>query len=255
MDPFSLAVGIAGLVGLVAKTVKVSTLFVKEARRGQEAAAELLKELDVLSFNLQRLDEFLRSTDQLRGQFSDTSVLVSSTFACRAKLTLLHDKLNRAKSSRLSFLTWPLDAKEHHETKETLRAYAQCCQFSLTISGCMLLANSSTEVQKILTQQLETFQLLEKIGTQTQSVEQSLIEQVQVQKENHAAEERGRVLNWISTVDHEEKHHDIRSQRLDGTGGWFLDERLFQRWRDEPQLHNNTLLCQGIQGSGKSVLA
>lgn len=255
MDPFSLAVGITGLVGLVGKVIKISTVFVKEAKRGQEAAAELLKELEVLSFNLQRLDVLLRTTDQLRGQFSDTSVLVSSTSACRTKLTILHDKLSRANNSRLGRLMWPLDAKEQHEATETIRAYAQCCQFSLTISGCMLLSNTSAEVQKILTQQLETFQLLEKLDSQTRSMERSLLEQAQIQTESHAAGERRAVLDWISRPDHEEAHHDVRSQRLEGTGEWFLKERLFQRWRDEPQLHNNTLLCQGIQGSGKSVLA
>ena len=236
MDPFSLAVGVTGLVGLIAKTVEVSAVFVKEARRGQEAAAELLKELDILSFNLQRLDEFLRNTDQLRGHFSDTSVLVSSTFTCRTKLTILHDKLVKANSNRFSRLTWPLDDKEHHETKETLRAYTQCCQFSLTISGCMLLSNSSTEVQKILKQQLETFQLLEQFDVQARSLEQTLVGQAQVQNKSHAAEERRRVLEWISKFNHEERHHDVRSQRLGGTGEWFLEERLYQCWRDEPQV-------------------
>lgn len=236
MDSFSLAVGVAGLVGLIAKTVKVSAIFVQEARRGREAAAELLKELDNLSFNLQRLDEFLRTTDQLRGHFSDTSVLVSSTFTCRTKLTILHDKLVRANSNRSSLLTWPLDAKEHHETKETLRAYTQCCQFSLTISGCMLLSNSSIEVRKILKQQLETFQLLERFDVQARSLEQTLVEQAQVQKKSHAAVERGRVLQWMSKSNHEERHHDVRSPRLEGTGAWFLDERLYQRWRDESQV-------------------
>ena len=255
MDPFSLAVGVAGLVALVAKTIEISTIFVKEARRGQEAAAELSKELDILSFNLQRLDEFLRTTDQLRGPFSDTSVLVSSTFTCRTKLTVLHDRLSRAENNRFSRLTWPLEAREHHETKETLRAYTQCCQFSLTISGCMLLSNSSTEVQHILKQQLENFRLLDKFDHQARSLERSLAEQTEAEKKIHAADERVKILEWISRFDHEERHHDLRSQRLEGTGKWFLDERLYQRWRDEPQLHGNTLLCQGIQGSGKSVLA
>ena len=218
MDPSSLAVGVGGLVGLVAKTIKVSTTFVKEARRGQEAAAELLKELEILSFNLQRLDDFLRTTSQLRGHFSDTSVLVSSTFSCRTKITILHDKLDRAKRNMFSRLTWPLDAKEHHETKQTLRAYTQYCQFSLTISGCMLLSKSSAEVQNVLKQQLETFQLLEQFDIQARSLERSLVEQAQVQRKSHATEERGKVLDWISKSNHEERHHDVRSQRLEGTG-------------------------------------
>ena len=255
MDPFSLAVGIAGLVGLVGKTIRISTVFVKEARRGQEAAADLLKELDILAFNLGRLDDFLRTTDQLHRDFSDTSVLVSSTFACRTKLTVLHEKLDRANSNRLHRLAWPLDAKEHHEIIETLRAYAQCCQLSLTVSGCMLLSNTSAEVQAILKQQLETFEVLEKVDVQARMLERSIVEQARVQEESHAAEERERVLNWISDSNSEERHHDVRSQRLEGTGEWLLNERLFQRWRDEQQPHSSTLLCQGIQGSGKSVLA
>ena len=255
MDPFSLAVGIAGLVGLVGKTIKTSAVFVREAKCGQEAATELLKELDILAYNLQRLDDFLRTIDHLNKEFSDTSVLVSSTFACRTRLTILHEKLERAKKHRLGRLTWPLSAKDHYDTIETLRAYTQCCQFSLNISGCMLLTKTSTEVQANLRQQLDTFQLLEKIDVQAQLLERSLAEQTQAQRESHAAEERERVLKSISKSRPEERHHDVRSQRLHGTGGWLLEDRTFQRWRDDQLSPCSTLQCQGVQGAGKSVLA
>lgn len=62
MDPFSLAAGIAGIIGLTGQTLKVASAFVDEARHCKAAAAELLKELTVLHFNLSRLDQFLRGT-------------------------------------------------------------------------------------------------------------------------------------------------------------------------------------------------
>ena len=255
MDPFSITVGIVSLVSLAAQTLSVTKTYVDEVRHGKEAAAELLRELDVLHFNLLRLDRFLNNKTEAVPSFDDTSVLVSSTYACRNKLTALHDKLDAPSASRLSRLKWPLSSKEHMEAIQELRAFAQWIQFALTVDGCALLSKTSAEVLNTLKHQLETFQLVESIGHRTRSIERSLEEQVQISRDARVAKEREKVLNWISTIKHEQKHHDVRMPRVDGTGEWLLQEKEFQRWRDEPRTSNNVLWCHGIQGSGKSVLA
>ncbi|KAI4249429.1 MAG: hypothetical protein L6R42_008994, partial [Xanthoria sp. 1 TBL-2021] len=70
MDPFSLTVGVAGLLALTAKTIKATRLYCHEARHAKEAASELLVELDVLHFNLSHLDNLLKR---------DTAAAFSST--------------------------------------------------------------------------------------------------------------------------------------------------------------------------------
>ena len=254
MDPFSLAAGIIGIVGLTAQTLQVTSAFAHEARHGKEEAAELLNELTVLHFNLSRLDQFLRSASG-GPQFQDTSVLVSSSYSYRDKLKVLREKLDVARKSRLTPFRWPLNNTEHRQTVDELRAYAQCVQFSLSVNGCALLSKTSGEVVDVLRHQLEAVQLLETVSHRTLSSKQALENQAQILQNHHAAEEREKILNWISTVKHEQKHHDIRLPRVRGTGEWFLELNEFKCWRDETLSASNVLLCQGIQGSGKSVLA
>lgn len=105
---------------------------------------ELLRELEVLHYNLSQLDVFLRSKGAIRF-FDSTSVLVTSTSACRTKLTVLFEKLNRAGDSLVSRMKWPLNSKEHRDTVQDLRAFAQWIQFALTIDGCALLSKTSAE--------------------------------------------------------------------------------------------------------------
>lgn len=255
MDPFSLTVGIAGILTLAAQTAKVARAFVNSAKHAKDSAKEMLQELDVLRSNLSRLEKFLKTGNQVGQSFDGTSVLVSSTIACRNKLTELYDKLDRVDRNRTMQLKWPLGAKEHQETIGQLRAFAQWVQFALTVVGCALLSKTSTEVLEILGQQLETFHLLGDIGRRAQSIEQSLIDQTRTLRDDRAVREREQVLEWLSTFKHEQKHHDIRIPRVEGTGEWLLQKVVFQQWRDDPKSRDNTLWCHGIQGSGKSVLA
>ena len=254
MDPFSITVGIVSLLSVAAQTLTLAKNYVDEVKHGKEAAAEFMKELGVLHFNLSRLDQFLKSEDEAARHFDDTSVLVSSTHACRNKLKLLYDKLDGDGRSRMSRLKWPLSVKEHRETIGELRTFAQWIQFALAIDGCMLLSKTSTEVLEVLRKQLDTFQLLEKIDDRTYSMEQSIKEQAQSLNEDRMAAERNKVLDWVSTRNHEQKHHNVRMPRVDGTGEWLLHNIKYQHWRDEPKSSNNILCCNGIPGSGKSVL-
>lgn len=257
MDPVSFAIGIASLVGLVAKTAKITRTYIHEARHEKEAAKEFLKELDVLHFNLSSLDKFLRSELEATRQFDDTSVLVSSTHACRNKLDTLNYKLSTACQARhfnINTLVWPLKVKEHRQVIGELRAFAQWIQLALSIDGCALLSKTSTEVLEVLRNQLDSFQLLQKVDDRTLAIERSLNDQNRSFNISRANEERERILTWISTLDHMQKHYDTRKPRANGTGTWFLRETSFRVWEDTSRLGSSVLWCHGIQGSGKSIL-
>ncbi|KAI5807806.1 hypothetical protein BZA77DRAFT_391973 [Pyronema omphalodes] len=61
----------------------------------------------------------------------------------------------------------------------------------------------------------------------------------------------------ISPLEPHKRHHDIRQNRLEGTGTWFLQESAFQRWRDsesEDENISSILACSGVPGAGKSVI-
>ena len=257
MEPVSFVASIAGLVGLVAQTSKITKTYIHEARHGKENANEFLKELDVLHFNLSRLDKFLTSELETTRHFDDTSVLVSSTHACRNKLDALNDKLLigcQTRHFKISTFVWPLKVNEHRQVIGELRAFAQWIQFALSIDGFALLSRTSAEVLEVLRNQLDSFQLLQKVDDRTLAIERSLNEQSQFQNMSRANEERDRILTWISTLDHMQIHDDTRKPRARGTGKWFLRETSFRNWEDISRPGNNVLWCHGIQGSGKSIL-
>ncbi|KAJ7327647.1 ankyrin repeat-containing domain protein, partial [Mycena albidolilacea] len=63
--------------------------------------------------------------------------------------------------------------------------------------------------------------------------------------------ERQRIIDWFSPVNFFPRHADISSARQQGTGGWLLEDSHFQQW----ELNSgSTLWCEGIPGSGKTVL-
>ncbi|KAL9123429.1 MAG: hypothetical protein Q9187_000030 [Circinaria calcarea] len=253
MDPFSLAVGITGLIGLIAKTLTLTKEYFDGARNASKAAAALAKELDILYSNLSRLDEFLRSENAKGQSFRETSVLVSSTSACQATIRTLYNKLTAVGESRITRALWPLNEKEHQQSMQELRAFSQWIQFALTVDGCALLAKTSEDVMEILGKQLESFQILKELDLHSSSMKRSIEEQNRELRNHREVQERENILNWISTFEYEQKHHAIRMPRVEGTGEWLLDRNEFRQWRDDKD-SPKVLWCHGIQGSGKSVL-
>ena len=254
MDPLSVLASVTGLVAFTAQTLKITRAFINDAKHGKQQATEMLRELTIIHFNLSRLSDFLRSPSGVV-QFQDTSVLVSTSAAYGENLKLLQEKLFLASKSRLTPFKWPLTRTEHLQAIDELRAYAQCIQLSLTINGCVLLSKTSEEVVETLRNQLEAFQLLETINRRAISSEHSLAEQAQILQDHHEAAERDKILESISTFNHELEHNKKKLPRVEGTGDWFITSEQFKQWRDNVNSDTNILLCEGIQGCGKSVLA
>jgi hypothetical protein len=62
------------------------------------------------------------------------------------------------------------------------------------------------------------------------------------------------ILCWISPLEPQLRHQDVKSKRLGNTGNWFLDLEDFQKWRDEDQAEISIFGCYGIFGAGKTVI-
>lgn len=60
------------------------------------------------------------------------------------------------------------------------------------------------------------------------------------------------MLKWLSSIDHAAKHNSVLQSHCDGTGATFLQSDEVQTWLNG---EGQTLLCTGIPGAGKSVLA
>ena len=68
-------------------------------------------------------------------------------------------------------------------------------------------------------------------------------------------EECLRIHEWLSPLEPNKRHQDVRNRRLDGIGEWVLQRSEFESWRGSRNgSANPTLLCYGGQGVGKTYI-
>ncbi len=273
MDPVSITFSIVGVLGVVLQTVQLAKTYVSEAKDGKNDATEMLTELSSLQSNLERLDAFLEQDSQANLRFTHSSALTASTTRSCDKLKtlrmILSNKLSGHRTTRMSSLKWPLSVTDHRKTIEELRAFSHCIQLALTTDGCALLSKTATEVQEVLakeqevlakqqevlTKQRNALEILKTLDKRTSLIEAACEKQAQSLDEESQFRKRDHVLNWLSPLNHAQKHYHISKPHINGTGEWLLEMNEFKSWRDEPQARSNVLCCYGNQGAGKSVMA
>ncbi|RPA91187.1 hypothetical protein L873DRAFT_1715217, partial [Choiromyces venosus 120613-1] len=65
------------------------------------------------------------------------------------------------------------------------------------------------------------------------------------------ADERTKVLQWLSPLEPKRRHQEVRTRRLDGIGVWFLETTEFRKWcKAEDGSVASTLFCSGDPGAG-----
>ncbi|KGO73992.1 hypothetical protein PITC_040120 [Penicillium italicum] len=77
--------------------------------------------------------------------------------------------------------------------------------------------------------------------------------EVHSMKENHETQLRNEMLPWISEIDSSTRQHKVFNMRREGAGKWFLESEQFLLWIACKM--SKTLLCTGVPGAGKAVLA
>ncbi|KAF8476787.1 hypothetical protein BDZ91DRAFT_646461, partial [Kalaharituber pfeilii] len=62
---------------------------------------------------------------------------------------------------------------------------------------------------------------------------------------------------WLSPLEPQKRHQDVRATRLENTGNWFLQRREFQMWLNSTgdQPREFVLGCYGMPGAGKTVIS
>ena len=64
-----------------------------------------------------------------------------------------------------------------------------------------------------------------------------------------------KLVDLLSPLQSLKRHQDVRSERLNNTGGWLLQHDRFCLWRDsDSNMGSGTLFCYGIPGAGKTIL-
>ena len=253
MDPVSLALGIAGVVPLITKAIQCAKEYGSAVREAKDAIGSLISELEALQSSIENLHKFLKC-DALAGdstRFQQTSVLLSCSTACEAKLRALCQKLGQASDTRRSRFLWPLGKEEHQKTLQELRSFTNWMHFALSIDGCKLLSRTSDDVLKLLGQQLEHFKAIQSLEEKVAQISTTVQGEKRKLEDLATQNVRKQILDWISTTEYYRRHHALRESRAHNVGNWVLETPEYVEWRDGS---DTVLWCQGIQGSGKTNL-
>ena len=71
------------------------------------------------------------------------------------------------------------------------------------------------------------------------------------------ADEKSKILTWLSPLEPRGRHHDIRSRRVDEVGEWLLQTEEYRNWFGGSAGSNSagpTLFCYGGPGVGKTYI-
>jgi len=72
-----------------------------------------------------------------------------------------------------------------------------------------------------------------------------------------SADSKAEILEWLSPLEPQTRHHDIRADRVEGVGDWLLQTEEYQNWFNGirgGKLNNSSLFCYGDPGVGKTYI-
>ncbi|KAF8470008.1 hypothetical protein BDZ91DRAFT_719689 [Kalaharituber pfeilii] len=283
MDAFTISTGIAGLLAFALEITKILTEYTNQVQSAPKDAQTLLVEINALSYVLQQLTEFLKKEDR-KGIFQPTSILCNVIGICKGKIEHLYSTLAKFRSGGFKDrLRWPFHKQEYLEVTSTLHNCAHIIEFSLTIANCELLSKTSEEVMMALSEQKEKIDSLlplldastaaaaemkkmsanieevlglvsriDKLAMELQEIKSG----VQIIQQNVDAENIEKLLAWLSALEPQKRHQDVKNSRLESTGNWILQSDEFQRWLKGQQNgeSNQVLGCYGEPGVGKTII-
>ena len=71
------------------------------------------------------------------------------------------------------------------------------------------------------------------------------------------ANEKSEILAWLSPLEPQRRHHDIRSRRVQEVGDWLLQTKEYRNWLDgvsEGKSGGSALFCYGGPGVDKTYI-
>jgi len=70
-------------------------------------------------------------------------------------------------------------------------------------------------------------------------------------------DERSKILAWLSPLEPQIRHQDIRTRRVDEVGDWLLQTQEYQSWlggTSGGESNGSALFCHGGPGVGKTYI-
>lgn len=241
-DPFSIASGIVGVLGLTISITQIVVQFGldwKDAPKEAKSIVSELQSLKVVMLEIEKAESnLLLNTDFVHAFQDRPSLLLSelgpnapatsetrlSINVCKQELENLLDKLKKiGKGHRVGWerLKAPFLVKDLQKSID--KAHRQCRILNDMISydAINLGVHAVGQVKRARKEQ----------------------------KQWHDAQKNQEILSWLSDLKFVQKQTDIFSKHYPGTGEWFLNLDLFKAWRDGHQDTSSTLWCPGIRKS------
>ena len=69
-----------------------------------------------------------------------------------------------------------------------------------------------------------------------------------------SGDERAEILAWLSPLEPQIRHNDIRARRVKDVGDWVFQTEGYQNWFRGICSENSALFCYGDPGVGKTYL-
>ncbi|KAI5810712.1 hypothetical protein BZA77DRAFT_287454 [Pyronema omphalodes] len=296
MDPLSISAAVTGFASLAGQIISTLRDYVDGVKSAANEAQSLLQEVTAFRQVLEHFGGFILTNHLDKHEFQGSSALVEAIGACKNHLENLHRKLedtsNTISNSRKSTglvarIKWPFKKGELQETVGGLHRLANIFQLWMTMNTHELMSGTFSIVQSQLD---KNWQNMESLVTDMKSLpiamssmlqqrmseisqmktlllelsHSNLIEHRNFSRVMREVQERlqddeiQKMMPWISTLQPHKRHQDIQQQRLEGTGGWFLLQPEFEKWRDDELAGDGNkscvLACSGIPGAGKSVI-
>jgi Cdc6-like AAA superfamily ATPase len=244
-DPFSIGVGIVGILSLAIQISEVAIQFGLDWKDAPKNVKAFRLELQSLQMTLTEMQMKLISNTSFEVAFDgDSSALLSHLKANHISKDSIKEAFGNCKA-QLSELVRNLKSKEggHRLGWERFKAP-------------FLSKNKESAIFQ-LQRQCGLLDRLVSIDTAVLAAKTHLdLKEVRKERQKwHTTEENQKILRWLSQLTFEEKHRDILSRRHPGTGQWLLESDTFQAWRNGHCDFPPTLWCPGIPGAGKTVLA
>lgn len=113
------------------------------------------------------------------------------------------------------------------------------------------LRNVREDIQELHSLAVETKQNLDQLIRDQQTRFRRADAWIDQEEARERREERRAVLDWLTKLDYGPQYHDYLDKRQPGTGQWLLNSAEYTAW---VAAGHPTLFCQGIAGSGKTML-
>ena len=247
-DPVSILGTVVGVTSLAIQVTEILRNYWKGVSNFQDEAEQIRGDSERLSAVLNSLREFLeRDKTKLSRSFTTTSTLYSANVRCEIRLALLIESLRKQSEGSkrkkiLKALKWPLKADETQQMSTELRGYTQTFQFALTLDGCQLLLQTSSEVSHhlkdlvalsaITNQQTEDIALVIKTISSLPQTTCAIRKGVEKLEAKAKIKEEETVLKWLASDLASTKHETIRENRLANTGEWIFRREGYVQWQN-----------------------